>query len=277
MTIATDGTPEGRDMDPGGPVSASTQPSDRPLRGTALVAGAGRNIGRAIAIAFAEAGADVAVNVATNRSEGEAVAREVAAMGVRSHVVVGDVSDPDIDASLIADVEQALGRVSYLVNCVAPRPRQGIDSTTPADWDQVVSTILSSTFYLSRLVLPGMASQGFGRIISLGGSVASTAFPNRPHVVAAKHGLVGLMKAIAVEYGDRGITANLISPGMTDTTRNPADYPGWPPSDDELKSRLCVPRLGQPWEIARACLFVASPDAGYITAQHLHVDGGMVL
>ena len=242
---------------------------------TALVTGAGRNIGRSIALGFAEAGIAVAVNVRSNKDEGEAVAAEVRERGSEALVVAGDVSDADACARIVDEVVAGLGPVDYLVPSASPRRRAPLPEITVEEWDAVLRAGLSSTFYLARLILPAMAERGFGRVIAIGGAVDQAAVPNFSPVVAAKHGLLGLIRAIAVEFGEAGITANLVSPGWTDTSRDPVEYPNWPPSGESLAAKLSIPRLGQPSEIAAACLYLASDDAAYVTGQDLHVNGGI--
>jgi NAD(P)-dependent dehydrogenase (short-subunit alcohol dehydrogenase family) len=242
---------------------------------TALVTGAGRNIGRSIALAFAEAGIAVAVNVRSNKDEGEAVAAEARALGATAMVVTGDIANADDCTRIVEETAAGLGQVDYLVCSASPRRRAPLPEISVEEWDGVIRTGLSSTFYLSRLILPGMADRSFGRVIAIAGAVDQAAVPNFSPVVAAKHGLLGLVRAIAVEFGDAGITANAVSPGWTDTSRDPVEYPNWPPSRDALAAKLSIPRLGQPSEIAAACLYLASDEAAYITGQDLHVNGGI--
>jgi 3-oxoacyl-[acyl-carrier protein] reductase len=242
-----------------------------------LVTGGGRNIGRAIALACADAGASVGVVVRTNVDEGQNVVDEVRARGVDAALAVGDIAVPGDDERIVRGIRDALGPVDVLVNSAAARPRAAFLDITIEDWDDVLRSNLSSIFYLARLVLPSMVERGFGRIITLGGPDAHTGYANRAHNVTCKAGLIGLTKSIAREFGPHGVTANVLVPGMTDTTRNPVDYPDWPPSDEVLRSQLCIPRLGQPEEVANACVFLSSDQAAYITGQTIHVSGGMVL
>lgn len=246
-------------------------------RRTVLVTGAGRNIGRAIALAFAKTGAHVAINVHRNLDEaGEVVAR-VEGLGAEAMVVAGDVGDPNVDEAMVAAVRQRFGAIDVLVNNAAARPKQPLLSISVADWDRVLASNLSAPFYLSRLVLAQMAERHFGRIINIGGPDGQAGMRDRAHNVTAKAGLIGLTKAIAIEFGASGITANVVVPGITDTTRDPATHPSWPPSAEQLRDRLPIPRLGRPEEIADACTFLASDQAGYITGQTLHVSGGFYM
>jgi 3-oxoacyl-[acyl-carrier protein] reductase len=241
-----------------------------------LVTGAGRNIGRAIAIAFARDGNNVAINVRRNVADAASVAREVAAHGVEAIVVPGDVGEPAECDRLMDSVVERLGPVDVLVNNAAIRPRQPFLSISIDDWNRVLATNLSAAFYLARLVLPGMATRGRGSIIAIGGPDGQLGMRNRAHNVACKAGLVGLTKAIAIEFGEHGVTANVVVPGITDTSRDPETHPNWPPSAETLRDRLFIPRLGKPGEIADACVFLASDRARYITGQTLHVSGGFL-
>ena len=247
---------------------------------TALVTGAGRNIGRAIALAFADAGANVGIIVHSNRSEAESAADEVRSRGVRSAVAVGDIGDAKAVERMVSEIVGELGPIDYLVNNAAYRPRQSFMDISIEDWDQIIRSNLSSVFYLSRRVLPSMAERGFGRIINIGGPDGIHGALDRAHNVACKSGLIGLTKAIALEFGEQGITANMVIPGSMDTTRNEKDYPGWEAHVSSLKdlrqkSSLAIPRLGASEEIAWAVMFFASAKSSYVTMQQLYVAGGL--
>jgi NAD(P)-dependent dehydrogenase (short-subunit alcohol dehydrogenase family) len=247
---------------------------------TALVTGAGRNIGRAIALAFARAGANVGVIVRANRGEADAVAAEVRACGVRAALALGDVGDAQACARMVAEIAGELGPVDYLVNNVGRRRRQAFLDITPEDWDSVIATNLSSAFYLSRLVLPGMAQRGFGRIINIGGPDGARGLRLRAHNVACKAALVGLTKAIALEFGVHGVTANVVVPGNIETSRDEADYPDFQQVVEGLqaaaeRSQIAIPRQGTPEEVAHGVIFLASDKAAYLTSQTLYVAGGL--
>ena len=115
------------------------------------------------------------------------------------------------------------------------------------------------------------------RIINIGGPDGQSGSPYRAHNVTCKAGLIGLVKAITIEFAHAGITANVVVPGMMDTTRSPVDYPGWPPSQHTIANRVPSARLGQSDEVAFACRFLASNAAGYISGQTLHVNGGQYM
>ncbi len=240
---------------------------------TALVTGAGRNIGRAIALAMAGAGANVVVNYRSNRDEGESVAAEARELGVEAVAIKADVGEPDAVGEMGREAIDRFGAVDILVNNAAVRHRQNFLSITPEEWDRVIASNLSGAFYCTRTVVPSMLERGSGRIINISGTDGFQGRAVRAHNVASKGGLAGFTKAIAVEFGHRGITSNVVVPGIMDTSRDPEHYPDWPPTRDTL-DRLPVPRMGLPDEVARVCVFLASDDSSYITGQTIHVSGG---
>jgi NAD(P)-dependent dehydrogenase (short-subunit alcohol dehydrogenase family) len=239
---------------------------------TALVTGGARNIGRAIALAFADAGIDVAIGTWSQPEQAEAVAEEARERGVRALTFVGDVGDAGFCETTVRRVEDELGPVDFLVSNAARRPFQAFAEITPEQWDAIIRGNLSASFYLARLVLPGMAERGFGRFVAIGGPDGYMGWTHRAHGVTCKAGLTGLVKAMSFEYGASGVTANVVAPGGVDTTRtNPDDYPQTP-----WKPIVFVPRVATVDEIADAVLYLSSDQAAFITAQSLHVDGGMV-
>jgi NAD(P)-dependent dehydrogenase (short-subunit alcohol dehydrogenase family) len=246
---------------------------------TAVVTGAGRNIGRAIALALGDAGCNVVVNARSNAEEaGEVVDRiNHGDTGAKAIAVVGDVGDPGFDEELVSRAVEAFGSVDVLVNNAARRRRQSFLEITPEDWDTILRSNLSAMFYLARLVLPGMVERRWGRIINIGGPDGQAGSPYRAHNVTCKAGLIGLAKAISIEFAHAGITANVVVPGMMDTTRNPVDYPGWPPSQSTIANRVPAARLGQSDEVAFTCRFLASNAASYVTGQTIHVNGGQYM
>jgi 3-oxoacyl-[acyl-carrier protein] reductase len=247
---------------------------------TVLVTGSSRNIGRAIALAFAEAGIAVGVNANQSLDEAQAVVAEITEAGGRAALAMGNVASPADCARIVAEVEGQLGPIDYMVHNAARRRYQAFADMTPEMWDETIQANLSSMFYLSRLVLPGMRTRGFGRILALGGPDGYLGWHHRPGNVTAKAGLTGIVKAISFEYCHFGVTANIVVPGGTDTTRRPEDYP-----PDMLEAEgvpqgapvRMIPRQGTVEELASACIYLASDAAGYITGQSLHVDGGLVM
>ena len=232
------------------------------------VAGGGDNIGRAVALAFAGAGAHVAVGVRENADRGKQVASEVRDRGVRGVAVVGDVSDADHVEAIVAEVERELGAIDVLVHCVGVRPWLPLIDTPLEVWRNVIDTNCSSYFFLARRLLPSMIERGFGRMIAMGGPDANQATHLHGAIAASKAGLAALTRAVALELGPSGITANLVSPTITETTAPEHRTP------ERLRQMLPIPRPASLKEIAFACLYLASDQASYVTGQTLRVDGG---
>lgn len=244
---------------------ASTQ------RRVAWVTGAGRNLGRVIALELARGGHDIVLNARSNPHEIEAVAAEIRAIGRRALPLVADVRDQDAVEALVAAAEADLGRVDVLVNNAAPRAERPFPEMTRADWDAVIEPTLTGAFHCTRAVTPGMIERRWGRIIMILGVIAHQGQPKRAHLAAAKAGLVGLIRALAVELGPYGITANGVSPSVLDTP----PPPGLDPEARRQRAQAKpIPRLGQQEEVARACAFLASEGSGFITGQLLGVNGG---
>jgi 3-oxoacyl-[acyl-carrier protein] reductase len=247
--------------------------SNRPLAGkTALVTGASRNIGRAIALKLAAAGADIVVNTLQDRDAARAVAGEIEALGRRSLVQVADIVDRAAVTAMVSEANKTFGAVDILVCNASSRGQVDFLELDYATWRRVIDISLDGTFHCAQATLPGMIAKGWGRIITLGGISWHAGLKRRAHNLAGKSGLTGLTRALAVEFGDRGITANVISPGSIETAR-PASAGTSPPR----ASLPPVPRQGHVEEIASAALFLAHPDQGYLTGQVIHVNGGAYL
>ena len=245
----------------------------QPLAGkTALVTGASRNIGRAIALKLAGAGADIVINTLQDRAAAEGVAGEVRALGRKSLVQVADIVDRAAVNRMVDETASAIGPIDILVCNASSRGQIDFLDLGYATWRRVIDISLDGTFHCAQATLPSMIAKGWGRIITLGGISWHAGLKRRAHNLAAKSGLTGLTRALAVEFGDRGITANVISPGSIETLR-PAS------AGASAASGMVppVPRQGHVDEIASAALFLAHPDQGYITGQIIHVNGGAFL
>jgi NAD(P)-dependent dehydrogenase (short-subunit alcohol dehydrogenase family) len=241
---------------------------------TALVTGASQNLGRAMALALAAAGARVVVHARRNREGAEAVAAEIRRGGGEAVVAVGDVSDPAAVDAIAGAVE---GRVDVLVNNAAMRPRQPFLDMSLADWDRVLSVNLLGPILCARRWLPDMVAAGWGRIINISGIDAYEPMTHRAHNIACKAGLLGFTRALAREYGEAGITANALVPGIFDTSRAREDYPMWPLPEEVTREMVPVGRFGRPEELAEACVFLASSASSYVNGQAIHVNGGRVM
>ena len=241
----------------------------------ALVTGAARGLGFEIARALAEAGAHVVVTGRTAATLDDAVEKIVAAGG-RASAAAFDIADRAAQRQTLADIERRHGRLDVLVNNVGARNRRSLAELSDEDIDDLILTDLAAAASLSRDAAALMKRNGHGRLIavtSIGGHVA---MPNDGIYPAAKHGLTGLMRSMAVEYGPDGITSNAIAPGWFATETNAAMS-----ANEELmpfvRQRIPVQRWARPDEIAGAALFLASDAASFVNGHVLVVDGGMTV
>ena len=249
----------------------------------ALVTGAGRNIGRAIALAMANNGASVAVNGLQNQDSIDEVARLIETSGGKALPILTDVSNPAQVNKMVEKIASTLGPVDILISNVGIRPHGPIHKVSAAEWRTVMSVNLDAAFYLSKAVLPGMIKAESGSLIAIAGLAAFGVRKDAVAVATAKAGLIGLMRGIAFDYGQIGIRANVVSPGSINTDRydQRAYLTGNAPTivQDDQGRRQGIPmqRMGTPEEVAAACVFLSSADAGYTTGQTLHVGGGVYM
>ena len=248
-----------------------------PLEGkTALVTGSGRNIGRATALTLAKEGVNVVVNARSNQAEVDAVAEEVRALGVRALPVLADVADRSAVESMVAKALEEFGGIDILISNVAIRPHRPFLEVTDDEWVRIRSVILDGAIYCSQATIPSMVERGWGRVIYMTGSGTYRGGNNRAHVSAAKMGLAGLARSLALEMAPHNITVNVISPGTIDTVHEASWYPEGVP-ESRAHSEVPLGRAGWPDEIAGACRYLVSEDGAYITGQTLHVNGGLFL
>jgi 3-oxoacyl-[acyl-carrier protein] reductase len=240
----------------------------------ALVTGAVRRIGRAIALAFAGDGAAVMINARNSKDEAATVAAEIEAFGGQALVHLADVTD---EAAVQAMVETALdrfGRLDVLINNAADRQQAPLTEISLAQWRHITGIIVDGAFLCVRASLPPMIAGGGGRIVNIGGATAHIGAHDRAHVITAKAALVGLTKAIAVEFADRGITANCVVPGHIGGRRSKTSGESPPMAGGAAP---LVGRSGTPEEVAAVVHQLCLPVSRYITGQTIHVSGGMVL
>ncbi|HJR60532.1 MAG TPA: 3-oxoacyl-ACP reductase FabG [Vicinamibacterales bacterium] len=241
-------------------------------RRIALVTGASRGIGKAIASRLAERGAHV---VAAARGENaQAVAGEITAAGGNAEHLALDVTDPGAIEAAVAGVLQRHGRIDILVNNAGIAKDQLLLRMKRDDWDAVLGTNLTAAFVLTQAVLKPMLKQRGGRIVNISSVVGQSGNAGQANYAASKAGLIGFSKAVALEVASRGITVNVVAPGLIDTdmTRAITDS-----AHEEWASKIPLKRLGSPGDIAAAVCFLASDEASYITGQVLAVNGGMYM
>lgn len=239
----------------------------------ALVTGASRGIGRAIAMELAGMGATV-IGTATSDAGAADIAKALAERGFGGTGLALNVTDAAACDAAIATIEKEFGAVGILVNNAGITRDNLAMRMKDDEWDAVVDTNLKAVFRMSRLVMRGMMKARHGRIINVTSVVGSSGNPGQANYAAAKAGVAGMARALARELGSRNITVNCVAPGFIDTDMTRA-------MTEEQRTALMeqVPlnRLGEPADIAAAVIFLASPGAGYITGDTLHVNGGMYM
>ena len=239
----------------------------------ALVTGGAKGLGKVIARALAEAGADVVVASRT-LSDCEATAGEIAqATGRKAHGVSADVSRIGEVSRLVAAAHAAIGPIDILVNNAGINIRGPVEELSEKDWDAVVDINLKAPFLCAREVMPGMMQRGWGRIINLGSIMSVIALPGRAPYAAAKAGVLGLTRVLALECATKGVTVNAICPGPFATEMN-KPLLNDPEKYNAFVAKVPMGRWGELHEIAGAALFLASDASSYVTGSALFVDGG---
>ncbi len=240
-------------------------------RRTALITGSGRNIGKACALALAKDGFNVVVNGGRDRAACEKVASEAKALGVDALVAMGDVGLGDDCRRIAAEAIAKFGAVDVLVNNAAIRPSDNFLTMTEEKWRRVLAVDLDAAFWLSRACLPGMIEKKWGRIINFVGMNAIHGYAGRAHVSVSKHGVWGLTKSLGKEFGPKGITTNVVSPGPIAGERDDAESAK---HIADMAARVPVGRLGKPEEVAAAVSLLASDGGAFINGQMIQVNGG---
>jgi 3-oxoacyl-[acyl-carrier protein] reductase len=238
----------------------------------ALITGASRGIGAAIALAMAEQGALVAAT-ATTAAGAENISQRLQAQGLKGKGFVLNLSDEASIKSLFVEL-QYFSLPNILVNNAGITRDNLLLRMKAEEWDAVINTNLNAVFKLTQLCLKPMLKAQFGRIINIASVVASTGNPGQANYAAAKAGLIGFSKSLAQEVATRHITVNVLAPGFieTDMTRQLNEA-----QRKFLLEKIPLKRLGQPIDVARACVYLASDWADYVTGLTLHVNGGMYM
>jgi 3-oxoacyl-[acyl-carrier protein] reductase len=236
----------------------------------ALVTGASRGIGRAIARKLAGQGAMVVA--AARGDHAQASVDEITAAGGKAETLALDVTEAGAAEQAIAGVVARHGRIDILVSNAGIARDQLLLRMKRDDWDAVLGTNLTAAFALTQAALKPMIRQRSGRIIAIGSVVGQSGNAGQANYAASKAGLIGFVKAVALEVASRGITANVVAPGLieTDMTRAITES-----AREEWAEKIPLKRLGTPDDVAAAVCFLASDEASYITGQVLAVNGGM--
>jgi NAD(P)-dependent dehydrogenase (short-subunit alcohol dehydrogenase family) len=242
----------------------------------ALVTGAQQGIGRAIALAFAEAGADVALNWLDDEGAARPAARSIAAQNRRAVTIQADIAKLDEVREMVAATVAELGRIDILVNNAGVFPRVDFLTMRESDWDFVHNVNLKGAAFCAQAAAQAMIAAGHaGAIINITSGAAFRGSPRGVHYVASKGGIVSLTRQMALELAPHRIRVNAIAPGLTDTAQ-----PRYGSSEEEIAAMGEANPLGRiavPEDIARAAVFLASDQAGFVTGHCLHVNGGSYL
>lgn len=240
----------------------------------ALVTGASRGIGRAIALALGEAGAAVVVNYREKQAQAEETAAEVERKGTKAVTWRANVADEDQVRAMVEGVHARFNRLDILVNNAGVIRDLLLLQMERRDWTEVLETNLFGAYHCCRAALKGMVLRKWGRIINLSSFSAFHGGRGQSNYAASKGAINAFTRSLAMEVGPKGITVNAIAPGLiaTDMSRGVLAL-----SDDVVRERIALRRVGEAAEVAPLAVFLASDAAAYITGQVIHVDGGISL
>jgi len=240
----------------------------------ALVTGASRGIGKAVALELAKQGAKVVVNYAGSEAKALEVVDEIKALGSEAVAIQANVAEADAVQSLVKQTIETFGSLDILINNAGITRDNLLMRMKEQEWDDVMNINLKGVFLCTKAVTRQMMKQRQGRIINISSIVGVSGNPGQANYVAAKAGVIGLTKTTAKELAARNITVNAIAPGFI-TTDMTDELP------EEVKSEMLkqipLSRFGEPEDVAKTVVFLASESSRYITGQTIHVDGGMVM
>jgi 3-oxoacyl-[acyl-carrier protein] reductase len=239
----------------------------------ALVTGASRGLGRAIAVKLSAAGANVAVNYLTNDSEASTVAGMIEKQGGQVMLVKANVAESEPVKNMVRQITERWGNIDILVNNAGITRDSLLPRMPDNAWDDVINTNLRGAYLCTKYALRSMMNQPWGRIINIASLAGITGNQGQANYSASKGGLIAFTKAVAREVGSRNITANVIAPGffITDMTdKLPQE------AKDAILSRIPLKRFGKPEDLAELAAFLAGEKSGYITAEVICIDGGVI-
>ena len=239
---------------------------------TALVTGSGRNIGRGIALHLGAAGCNVVLNGSKDRAACEAVAAEIEAAGAETAIEMCDIGERDAVLAMAQNALDRFGTVDILINNAAIRPGGDFLEASEEDWNRVMDVNFTAAFHLCRAFLPGMIGKGWGRIVNFTGMNAQMGGHSRPAVTVSKHAMWGLTKTLSRDYGPKGVTTNIISPGTFPDISVDTSTPDF----ETLRRANPSGRLGTPDDIAAMVDLLMSDAGGFINGQMLQINGGVV-
>jgi 3-oxoacyl-[acyl-carrier protein] reductase len=237
-----------------------------------LVTGASRGLGRAIALELGRQGHSIAVHYGRSAEEAHAVADEIVSSGGNAVLIQGDLGSKDGAKAVATEATEKLGGLEVLINNAGITKDGLVVRMKDEDWDNVLETNLAAPFALIRTALRGMMAAKWGRIVNVSSVVGLMGNPGQANYIASKAGLIGLTKAIAKEYGGKGITCNAVAPGFISsdmTDKLPENV------RESYLSSIPAGRFGSPEDVAAVVAFLASDAAGYVNGQTLAVDGGL--
>lgn len=237
----------------------------------ALVTGGARNIGRAICRELAAAGAAVMVNANTSVDDAKQTVALIEQAGGKAAYHIADITQPDQVKRLVDATAATFGRIDLLVSNAAIRINRGFEDITLDEWHHVMAVVLDGAFLCSQACLPHMKRAGGGAIVTMGGMTGHRGADGRAHVVTAKAGLAGMVKALALDLAPHNITVNCVVPGTIVTQRG---LPGAPERPEKRSAPPPAGRHGEPEEIAAMVRLLCGPGGRYITGQSIHINGG---
>ena len=239
----------------------------------AVVTGSSRGIGAAVAAQLASAGYGVSINYLANRQRALELVREIEASGGRAFPLQADVADFDAVQVLVEETAKRFGGIRIVVNNAGFSQHRTVEEISIDDWDRAVAVNLSAAMYTVKAALPYLRQEPWGRIVNICSLRAMTGSDHGAHYAAAKAGLIGLTKSLALELAPT-ITVNAVSPGYTNTEMN-AD--ALAQHGDAIRAKIPARRVAEPDEIAALVAFLASERAGYITGETINANGGIYM